>query len=61
MTKRGGQDDRYQQKNSAFHQKLRDAYLTLAKQYPKRFRIIDAGQGFDPVADAITSAVRSIF
>ena len=44
MTARGGQDDRYQQKNIAFHQTLRDAYLALSKTYAHRFRVIDAAQ-----------------
>jgi len=57
MKKRGGQNDRYQRKQIAFHKKLRKAYLALAKKYPRRFAIIDAAQGADRVAAAIQSAV----
>jgi dTMP kinase len=37
VAKRGGMDDRYQQKNTEFHRKLRDAYLSLAKKYAGAF------------------------
>lgn len=53
MAARRGQDDRYQQRDKAFHQKLRDGYLALAKQYPQRFRVIDASRDADAVAKDI--------
>lgn len=58
---RGGQDDRYQQKNIAFHQKLRDAYASLAQKYAPRFRVVDAAQDAPAVALAIEEAVRQHF
>ncbi len=61
IKKRGGQDDRYQQKNVDFHKKLRDAYLSLAKKYAERFRIIDASGGEIEVAAAVERAVRGFF
>jgi len=61
MVKRGGEDDRYQQRNVGFHQKLRDAYLDLAKNNATRFRIIDAAQDEPKVAEAIAQAVRERF
>jgi dTMP kinase len=51
MAARGGQDDRYQQKDKIFHKTLRDAYLSLARTYAHRFRIVDAS------GDAVTVAV----
>jgi len=44
MKKRGGQNDRYQRKKTAFHKKLRKAYLALAKKYPRRLMIINASR-----------------
>ena len=61
MNARGGEDDRYQQKNIAFHQTLRDAYLTLAQAYKQRFRIIDAAQDATAVSAAIEQTVRGHF
>lgn len=61
MTARGGQDDQYQQKDKAFHQKLRDAYLSLAKEHAYRFRVIDASQDADSVAMLIGQNLREHF
>ncbi|MFA5040705.1 MAG: dTMP kinase [Bdellovibrionales bacterium] len=61
MKKRAGQDDRYQQKDVVFHQKLRDAYLSLAKKYATRFHIIGASGDEASVATAVQSAVRKHF
>jgi dTMP kinase len=61
VSARGGQDDRYQQKNKAFHQKLRDAYLSLAQKEPRRFRVIDASGDADAVAAAIERTTRERF
>lgn len=61
IAKRGGLDDRYQKKNIEFHQKLRDAYLSLAKTYPERFRIIDASGDTPTVTSEIEKAVRGFF
>ncbi|MDD4615504.1 MAG: dTMP kinase [Alphaproteobacteria bacterium] len=61
MASRGGHDDRYQQKKSDFHEKLREAYLTLARKYDSRFRIIDASMGQSAVTAALENAVRERF
>ncbi|MFA4994727.1 MAG: dTMP kinase [Bdellovibrionales bacterium] len=61
MRKRGGQDDRYQQKNFDFHVELREAYLSLAHEHTVRFRIIDALQDEAGVAASIERAVRERF
>lgn len=58
MASRGGEDDRYQQKNFIFHETLRDAYLDLACNNPHRFAIIDAAQNLDLVADAIYNSTK---
>ncbi|MDE2029701.1 MAG: dTMP kinase [Alphaproteobacteria bacterium] len=61
MAARGGQDDRYQQKQRDFHQTLRNAYLELANVYAYRFRAIDASADADTVAAHIESAVCGYF
>jgi len=61
MKARGGQDDRYQQKDAAFHQKLRDAYLSLAQTYTARFRIVDAAGDAKIVAMLIEKTVSEYF
>ena len=61
MTARGGQDDRYQQKDVLFHQTLRDAYLTLVQSYAHRFRVVDASGDMDAVAAGIEDTVRGHF
>lgn len=53
---RGGQDDRYQQKKIAFHEKLREAYVTLARQESARWRVIDASAD----ADAVTAQIERV-
>lgn len=59
--KRGGQDDRYQQKNVAFHKTLREAFLLLAEKYPVRIRTIDATANEDGVSASIQAAVKDRF
>ncbi len=61
MAARNGQDDRYQRKNKAFHEKLRTGFLDLAKKEPKRFCLIDAAQDQTSVTLAIQKAVTKHF
>ena len=42
-----------------FHNKVRDTFLALAKRYPERFVIIDAGQSREEVAKATMEAILS--
>ena len=61
MSSRGGQDDRYQQKDTTFHQTLRDAYLALAKNDAGRIKVIDAAQDSAGVAASIQRTVQQQF
>jgi dTMP kinase len=54
---RGGQEDRYEQKQLDFHQTLRNAYLDLAQKYPERIKIINANRATDEVAASIQKIV----
>jgi dTMP kinase len=37
-----GREDRFEQQDLAFHQKVREGYLRIAAQNPYRFRVLDA-------------------
>lgn len=52
-----GEPDRFEAENLEFHQKLRDAYLAIAAEEPKRCVVIDAGAPKDAVARKIWAAV----
>lgn len=58
---RRGPDDRYQQKDMSFHQKLRDAYLKLAAESAARIKIVDAQSDPKKVALGIQQIVQQKF
>lgn len=60
MKARKGPDDRYQQKDPAFHRTLREAYLELSRKYPARIKVIDASKDAEATAKAIEAAVEAI-
>ncbi len=41
--------DRFEKENMDFHRRIREGYLALMKQEPKRFRFIDAGRDVDTI------------
>lgn len=54
---RTDQETRFEQEKLAFHHKVRQGYLDLARQSPQRFRIIDAGQAVSRVTLAVEAAL----
>ena len=56
---RGGAEARFESKGLAFHQRLRDGFLAVAKAEPERCVVIDADQDLDRVAAAIEAAVTA--
>ncbi len=52
--------DRFEQEAVTFHQRVRDAYLTRARQHPQRYCVIDAAAGPDDVRLAIERAVERL-
>ena len=41
QTSQEGREDRFEQQDLAFHQKVREGYLKIASQNPHRFRVVD--------------------
>ena len=54
---RGGAEARFEAKGLSFHQRLREAFLDIARAEPRRCAVIDAVQPPDPVSQAVWSAV----
>jgi dTMP kinase len=60
-TARGLAENRFEKFGADFHEKLRQAFLDIARRYPERCRVIDAGGSEDQVAEAILTAVSRRF
>ena len=58
---RGGAESRFESFDREFHEKLRQAFLDIARRSPDRCQVIDAAQDPDAVAAAIWSAVARRF
>lgn len=56
---RGGAEDRYERMGTAFHERLRQGFLDIARQEPDRCAVIDATQDADTVHQAILARVKS--
>jgi dTMP kinase len=52
--------DKFERENAAFFEKLRQAYLSRAKENPARFRIIDANQALEKVKALVEKAITSL-
>ena len=48
-----GQEDRFERKGLAFHQRLRDGFLKIAQLEPQRCKVIDASQTIENVSSQI--------
>jgi dTMP kinase len=49
--------DRFEQEGAAFHERVRAVYLDRARQFPERFRVVDASKGFDEVRSLLEDIV----
>jgi dTMP kinase len=56
---RGGGEARFEAKGVAFHQRLRDGFLAIARAEPNRCVVLDAGQPPETVSDAVWGAVAA--
>lgn len=52
-----GAENRFEKFGPDFHEKLRQAFLDIARRSPERCRVIDASGSEDQVAEAILAAV----
>ena len=51
-------EDRFEQLDISFHEKLRQGFLTIAKQNPGRCHVIDATQDLDTVTEEIQTIMQ---
>lgn len=58
---RGGSETRFENFDTDFHERLRQAFFDIARRSPDRCVIIDAAAGEDDVAQAIWDAVSRRF
>lgn len=58
--RKGGADegDRLEQSGIAFHEKVYQGYLSLARQFPQRIAVIDARKAAEQVFDQIVSELK---
>ncbi|MEO2133896.1 dTMP kinase [Microbacterium sp.] len=52
--------DRLEAEKSAFHERVRDAFLTLAAADPRRFLVLDAARSEDELAAAVRDRIRPL-
>ena len=52
--------DKFERENADFFAKLRQAYLTRAKENPVRFRVIDANQALDKVKSLVEEVISML-
>ena len=58
---RASSENRFEHFDRDFHERLRAAFLAIARRAPDRCRLIDASRSEDEVADTILSTVRKQF
>jgi dTMP kinase len=56
-----GSGDRFEQERREFFERVRSAYLELARNEPQRFVVVDAAADRDSVAQAIRSIIETRF
>jgi dTMP kinase len=57
---RGGDEQRYEDMDVAFHHRLRDGFLDIAKREPARCRVIDSSGSEEDVAVRLKAAVLPV-
>ncbi len=53
--------DRFEQEQLDFHQRVREAYLMRARQFPQRIHVVDACQPVDAVRAAVEQRLKKLF
>ena len=52
--------DRMESKDRAYHEKVRQGFLAMARERPDRFAVVDASRPPDDVAEAVWAAVQHV-
>ena len=60
LAKAGRTLDRFEREDRAFYERVRSAYLELAKAEPERIRLIDASRGAGEVREQIKGALAGL-
>ncbi len=55
-----GSTDRFEREDVSFHRKIRSAYLTLSKEDPKRFFVVDGRGSIDVIQARIRERVEKL-
>ncbi len=58
--KKGNKPDRFEQEDIAFHRRVRQGYIEIAKAEPDRWLVVDAAQSKDKIADIIWQKVSQL-
>jgi dTMP kinase len=58
--KRARRQDRFEQEEIAFHHRVREGYLKMATDEPKRWLVVDASQSKEKIAEIIWQRVRQL-
>lgn len=53
--------DRFEQEQGEFFQRVREAYLQRARQFPERIRLIDASQSLPEITTVLECLIQEIF
>jgi len=61
LSRIGGDQDRIESEDVAFHAKVADAFLKIAEDHPERFRVIDAGGPPDQVHARVREELERFF
>lgn len=57
---RAGAADRFEQERETFFERVRQAYLELARREPQRIRLIDASRSLDEVQRDVARALAEL-
>jgi dTMP kinase len=61
LSRIGGEQDRIESEDVAFHSKVADAFLKIAEDHPERFRVIDASGPPDQVHGRVQEELERFF
>ena len=57
---RRGRENRFERESLEFHQRIHQAFLTIAAEEPDRCRVIDAAQSVETIAATIRQTVKHV-